>query len=623
MVLNSNVLHRLKSSAICSQLAPLVIDNWILFQRKTFDHFDENGDPYISQVFLVEISTGRYIHRAQGHKVDQGTTLDPDVLENKLMHVFLSTKPCSGFPLSTEKFLPESMTVIDYPYRREVSKECQFYVQGFKLEPGDEESKSEPGSCCAPCLEASNQTPFVSVHVEGDANNDELVPVLESRKSLTLNERKPHMTEFMEFDSEMLETDIDDLWPAKDDSIPIEEAKPNDNVEVSKKGYKCTNCSQVFETHSQLRSHRWKRNLKQRNNRKVGCLECNDTKIVTFKHLRDHVALKHPDKLGEYQSILPEEPDANSMKHPLKCSLCNWINNGTVLTFRHRELYHELGNHVCGDCQEPNLTYYDLMIHNYKKHFKATKPLALATHGLDMVIKDGKVQVVKTKIVCPMCLKEYKNDYGMIDHLRKHHSWGMFNCESCGEACHFAKDISAHMIQFHGDNPELKCPTCFKDFNLNEDPELFNAHYKTCYQIFRKGESRSSFQCHVCGKQYLVKRNLDLHMNIHQGILPFKCTYCAFGTIHKSVLKDHERSHLAKRALKDGTSTKSVLHQCEQCGKQMKSVKLLKRHVRVVHEGRKQSFECKDCGEIFKHYVALYKHKKHSHGFVSNYKHIE
>lgn len=473
MDLKAEILKRFETSSLSLHLHHLVFDDWIMFQRNTFDHFDENKDPFVSQIFLVEISTGRYIYRSQGHKVDHGTTLNIDVLENKLIHVFLSTQACSGIPLSNDEMnILSGMTTVDYPYQRYIANECQFIVNCSNVK-----RVAETPLCCSPCFEAQKRTNVVAIHLKPTV--EDLEPKLESNNPLNLEEHTSLADEIMDIDN-----DADEIWMSDDETSTIKknvELEPSVSLEDKAKEHKCSHCAQVFETPEKLRSHRWKRKVKQRARRKVDCMDCDEDKIITFQQLRKHVALKHPERLKDYLSILPEEPDPNAMDHPLKCSLCGWMNNGVALNFRHRELYHDLGDHVCHECQEPNLTHYDLIIHRYQKHFKPTKFLPLSTHGLDPITKeDGKVEMRKSKVICQLCLKEYKKDDGMIRHLRTVHSWGMFNCEPCGEGCHFAQDLSTHVIQFHMDNPIVKCPSCTKDCNLGEDCEEFNVHYKEC-----------------------------------------------------------------------------------------------------------------------------------------------
>ncbi|TRY64243.1 hypothetical protein TCAL_14331 [Tigriopus californicus] len=646
MEFRAQILKKLTSLPQSLNILHNVIDNWILFQRNTFDHLDDTGDPYISQIFLIEISSGRYIHRSQGQKVDQGKTLDLDVLTSKLTHVFLGTKPCPGFPVQHHMEQSDSVMILDYPYPRQASRECQFYFNAhIKSESGHD--ATEDSASCSPCQEAwQDINSKGACMIEADPLQDSTTIKLHPTPPMA-EEDNPSL---MDFDYEVLNTTPGDLWSdenavltsskrsSNQDLEPLIESKLEvlSDQETRGKGrvYKCKCCSHDFRTSAELARHRRARKMKKRAQRKVGCLECDNKNIVTFRQLVDHVAKDHPDKLEEYAEYLPKNQDPALMKDPLKCIICDFMNNGSVLNFKHRELYHEMGSYVCGKCQEPNRTYYDLMIHNYQKHRMPTDFLPPSLYGLKRItLSGGKIQYKKTPMSkCHLCPKMYKNDHGLINHMRGQHQWGMFNCNPCEESCHFARDFSTHALQFHGDNPEIKCPNCLQEFDLKADPELFNVHYQTCFLLIHTegnqnlslkqlSQNRGVFQCDICGRNFNVKRNLEIHMDAHQGIFRFLCSFCDFGSNQKSTMEDHELMHVTNQALADG-KIKDVLHQCEQCGKQLRSAKLLKRHLRIVHEGKKPTFRCKDCGEFFKHFVALYKHKKYSHGFVSKSKHI-
>ncbi|TRY62713.1 hypothetical protein TCAL_12905 [Tigriopus californicus] len=641
----STLLAKLDSPKHSSSLnlLHLVVQNWIIFQRNTFDYTDENGNPFISQVFLIEISTGRYIHRSQGQQVDQGTSLDIDQLECKLTEVFCATKACQGFPIHDLAIVSRASKIVEYPYRRRVSKSCQFYLKSphLKLEQGEGRDE-EQLLACPSCLEAWQEN--VAKRAKFDQGTDmDYEPVPKHDVKLDDNEYDDQEAseDLMDYDPDTLDKfaeeedeDEEDDWPLKPEPRRKKKKKsvtesPNRKASAAKmravegggKIYNCSHCSQTFSSRALIMRHQRELKWKRRNQRKVGCLECQDPEIVTFKRLGEHMAKMHPDKLKVYQKYIPTEKDNAVMKQPRKCSKCDLISNGSVMYFRHREIYHDLGDYRCQDCQEPCMTYYDLMIHNYQKHTKATEYIEPSSFGLETIVHDdGKIGYKKTQLMCQICLKLYKKECGLLVHMRTKHAWGMFDCKSCEESCHYSKDISAHMVQFHPDNPEIKCPNCLEVFQLKENPDNFNAHYQTC---FPSTNQKGAYQCQYCGKEYTVKHTLDAHIKMHQGIILYKCSYCDYGSNHKAVLLDHEKMHLWRQGLTNSSSDLILTHQCDQCGKQFGSRSLINRHVRVVHDGIKPTFACKECGQFLKNSAALYKHRREKHGFVPKSKVVE
>jgi hypothetical protein len=52
-----------------------------------------------------------------------------------------------------------------------------------------------------------------------------------------------------------------------------------------------------------------------------------------------------------------------------------------------------VGNFSCNTCQEPCLTYYDMMIHNFQAHLKATDSIPINYNGLSTCEdEDGKIR---------------------------------------------------------------------------------------------------------------------------------------------------------------------------------------------------------------------------------------
>ncbi|TRY62794.1 hypothetical protein TCAL_12064 [Tigriopus californicus] len=621
------LLDRLKTPKESLSLIHVVVQNWVIFHRDTFDHLDEDGDPYLNQVFLIDVSCGRYIHRAQGHKVDHGTTFDVDVLEDKLTEVFLRTKVCPGFPIRQVTDSSKSSKVVDLPYKRRISRACQYY---WKVE-----EDAHPSLTCPPCANAwqeitAKNSQFdvlanIMDHVlDQDAASENALKLDgETENNLEGDEELDGALEDYE-DGALDDYELDqDSWPPQSPKIVkkmevekrTRKAKTRPEVESTGKIYKCSKCSECFSSQALLVKHRRALKRKRRAQRKVGCVECKNNDIATFKQLIEHVALMHPDKVGEYEKYLPKEQDIDMMKEPLKCSICDLVSNGSVMNFRHRETYHDLGDYVCSECQEPCLTYYDMMVHNYQKHGRAMDHIPPSSFALETTTtEDGKIGFKKSKLMCQVCLKIYKKDFGLITHMRTKHSWGMFNCKPCGESCHYSKDISAHVVNFHGDNPEVECPNCLEVFNLQGDSTAFEAHYQTCLP---SSSEKGPFQCQYCGKEYAFKQTLDAHIKMHQGIIRFKCGYCEYGSNHKHVLAEHEKMHLRKLGLSTEVPDENQIHQCDKCGKQFGNRRQVNKHIRVIHKGIKPTFQCKECGEFLKHSAALYKHKRERHGFVS------
>lgn len=619
----TSLLEGLKAPQKSLNLLHIVVQNWVVFHRDSFDYFDANGFPHFTQSFLIEVSTGKYIHRAQGENIDFGTELDLDLIQSKLKRVFQDGYVCQGFPIHDIDSNNKNFKTLDYPYKRKVSKGCQIFYQknAVKLE------REQDQSTCPSCREAWHQrtleqnTPALfdvkveTLKNEHDASRSDWVEV-------GLMDHKDDGDIDLSFDSE---EDYYGVRPKKRKRAVRKKTKEKkdmkkdpvdtDDLDDDKRIYTCNHCSETFSSLHNYHKH-------QRDKRRVGCLDCSED-IVTFNQLVKHAFEFHPERAATYLKYVQDQEEERGMKVPRKCLMCDMVYNGMVLLHRHKELYHELGDYRCPDCQEPCLTYYDLMIHQYRSHAKAVERLQPHTYGVDTIHhKDGKIEKKRTLFVCPHCQASYKADSRWTVHMRTKHSWGLFECKSCDEVCHYASDFSSHMLNFHPDNSDVKCPSCAKLVSLKDDPEAFNAHYRDCPYDSAKAvneyeKKNTLYQCDYCGKNYFSKNSFDAHIKQHQGIERFKCTQCDYGTNYKGVLLDHQKMHLREQGLTNADSELVLFHQCDQCGKQYSNIQGLRDHVKRVHQGIKPSFPCKDCGRTFTNKASLYNHKKREHGFVS------
>lgn len=663
MDITSTLLTRVREQQKSVNLLHLVVQNWIVFQRSTFDYFDDQGDPYISQIFLIQVHTGRFIHRAQGVKIEDGITLDINVLVRKLWDAFEGTTLCHGWDVeNTPKNDKQSQfKVLEYPFPRYASKNCKHLIyKPFKTE-------TTGRSICPSCEELGNGLGPGINETFDDSNGDFDEDLVKDEAPESLDDVSydilKHLEDSQEEDLKIFsESDLDEpgsinyctcneesFQPCEFCSQP-EKSKPkpeNSNLndsdsdvltdEKKKNGkkpksategkiYMCNHCSKVFPTKSFYARH-------QREKRIIGCRHCSK-KIVTFSELKQHLVKFHSMSLPEHlNSLWQNDEDETIMQYPKICFTCDRLYNGNIMLSRHKEIYHELGDHKCSDCSEPCLTFYDLVIHSYRAHSKAIPHIKPYTQGLfSETNANGKVEIKRQHFACHFCPKTFKFDSEYTKHMRKFHAWGQFECRSCDEIGHYSKDITAHARYFHPQNPEVKCPNCSLVVNLKTDEQAFISHYWDCkFKGIRKAKVEASdtssemslvprkaeFQCHYCGKEYYSKNSLKTHVQQHEGVERFKCTYCDYGTNIKAVLIDHEKHHLRERGLTNEDTGMQLYYNCDQCDKKYSQQSGLYCHRKRVHQGIKRNYPCKDCGAIFSNLQGYYRHKRQRHGFVS------
>lgn len=131
---------------------------------------------------------------------------------------------------------------------------------------------------------------------------------------------------------------------------------------------------------------------------------------------------------------------------------------------------------------------------------------------------------------------------------------------------------------------------------------------KTAETIVFNKDSDGKYVCSECGKTFVEKHGLILHMRSHTGERPYKCQYCEKAYTHGSHLKDHVLSHHTPGYRP---------HVCEICGKGFPLAARLRSHQRIHDKDR--PCKCEDCGKTFARIELLRQHiafKKRGYDFV-------
>ena len=284
-------------------------------------------------------------------------------------------------------------------------------------------------------------------------------------------------------------------------------------------------------------------------------------------------------------------------------------------------------------------------------------------------VKEGRViMVVGDNFECDICYKVFKSNNALRQHLKwKHNDSGKFiikqenKCQDCDKVFYRHPDLIKHALVEHGSEldkkvafkgkieKDLECPFCDEMFYSgtgNFASHVMSSHsdmkhtqeYKKIVQEIEEivcsvcGESMTNQQvlachmrnkhrdllnltefCHICGKGFMNKKRLNIHMYIH-NTGPSLCVHCGETFKNKISLQSHVRGIHSKKVFKCSepgcemtfkNSTKLRVHvemvhlnlkknYCDQCDKCFPSPHRLRLHISQFHEKRKP-YACDLC----------------------------
>ncbi|CAB3223785.1 unnamed protein product [Arctia plantaginis] len=195
-------------------------------------------------------------------------------------------------------------------------------------------------------------------------------------------------------------------------------------------------------------------------------------------------------------------------------------------------------------------------------------------------------------------------------------------CEECGKT---VSDLKAHSY-LHlpmSERKRIKCHVCDKMFSSHSARYKHNkikhlgvkqicticnkavTHLRQHNRVVHDRESLP-LECVECGRRFISKSNLDLHMRTHTKDRPFGCDLCDKKFATKGLVHQHIRS----------VHDKEKSHLCQLCSKSF--FKKYHLHVHLKSHSKEKTYECPDCGKFYKTVATLKSHRE-THGDVRNF----
>jgi len=184
---------------------------------------------------------------------------------------------------------------------------------------------------------------------------------------------------------------------------------------------------------------------------------------------------------------------------------------------------------------------------------------------------------------CCHCVEEFDSLRGCLEHRVYSHM--VTECWICQKTFSNVQKMRIHLKTHTGEKPYV-CKFCSRSFS---NSTLLGRHVRM--------HTGNVLHCEQCSFTTVSKFQLEIHVNKHTGVKPYKCRYCSMAYADPSRHKIHERSHTGEKP-----------YACDQCDKAFVDKYSLVRHIRT-HTGEKP-YKCSYCSKAFAQGCQLQFHER-------------
>ncbi|XP_069700019.1 zinc finger protein 184-like [Periplaneta americana] len=358
--------------------------------------------------------------------------------------------------------------------------------------------------------------------------------------------------------------------------------------------FPCNLCDEVFTTYNKRGLHERKVHNKKTKTRKNTCGTCNEifpTEVEFNEHLQTHPL--ECSQCGKY-FYRRQNLELHLKRHlgikPHKCTICDKAFVTKQKLTEHTNSHTGNAPIKCPMCDETFRRYSNLIQHKHRHHMNIKKKIK------DFICHCGEIFHSKKKLewhkeiheekpkCCTYCSERFVHAASLTRHIRKAHDCRYVpkcgrevenvECTVCGYV--FLKSsLQVHMRMHSGERP-YPCHVCGKDFTTKWNLQL--------HRWTHAARSSKPFKCSLCKSAFFRRNDYTAHMHSHRNVRPYTCNHCGCQFIRKYNCLRHVREHEVGKSFS-----------CNVCGKMFHRSYYLKEHMRV-HSGARP-FACHICGK--------------------------
>ncbi|XP_061189351.1 zinc finger protein 729-like [Saccostrea echinata] len=311
--------------------------------------------------------------------------------------------------------------------------------------------------------------------------------------------------------------------------------------------YVCTLCKMEFKKRDGCEKHVEAATCKKKYKRLCPIMNCRIL-FRNFNYFKAHMSTMHKDEF------------------PFKCEVCSKEFEQTSALNSHRNSHYKDTHHIQADVLNSDTP---MTCHVCKERFRNNKELR--AH------KEAKHEINR-RYMCDICGKKYKRKENLKDHIFMVHkrdpTKDFVTCPTCGKALASQRSLKFHLRFAHSDAKPCVCEICgystkqlgnlaFHMRNTHSDVRPYECEWPDCGKTFKDRQlwQRHSqrhelnvgnlekaktygpvFICKICQKGFCGKYNLEKHMLCHTTECPLSCNLCGKGVKRMSSLRRHMRN---------------------------------------------------------------------------------